>query len=82
MLMAGMCSCRLLTRDRMIYLRDFRAASHFTSRLEGHKQEVCGLKWSFDNVNLASGGNDNKVRAATLVVARAQIPLHRLAQAC
>jgi WD40 repeat protein len=47
----------------MIYLRDVRAPSHFTSRLEGHKQEVCGLKWSFDNMSLASGGNDNKVRA-------------------
>jgi WD40 repeat protein len=48
-------------RDRMIYLRDFRSSAHFTSLLEGHKQEVCGLKWSFDSVNLASGGNDNKV---------------------
>ena len=27
----------------------------------GHKQEVCGLKWSFDDQYLASGGNDNKL---------------------
>lgn len=27
----------------------------------GHKQEVCGLKWSFDGSHLASGGNDNKL---------------------
>ena len=27
----------------------------------GHKQEVCGLKWSFDESTLASGGNDNKI---------------------
>jgi len=27
----------------------------------GHKQEVCGLKWSFDDSQLASGGNDNKL---------------------
>ena len=28
----------------------------------GHKQEVCGLKWStFDGFYLASGGNDNKL---------------------
>jgi cell division cycle 20-like protein 1 (cofactor of APC complex) len=27
----------------------------------GHKQEVCGLKWSFDDQQLASGGNDNKL---------------------
>jgi len=29
--------------------------------LLGHKQEVCGLKWSFDGTHLASGGNDNKL---------------------
>ena len=27
----------------------------------GHNQEVCGLKWSFDGTQLASGGNDNKL---------------------
>ena len=30
-------------------------------RLVGHRQEVCGLKWSPDNQYLASGGNDNKL---------------------
>ena len=29
--------------------------------LSAHKQEVCGLKWSFDERMLASGGNDNKL---------------------
>jgi WD40 repeat protein len=29
--------------------------------LSAHKQEVCGLKWSFDEKMLASGGNDNKL---------------------
>jgi WD40 repeat protein len=29
--------------------------------LSAHKQEVCGLKWSFDEKQLASGGNDNKL---------------------
>ena len=29
--------------------------------LVSHKQEVCGLKWSFDGKYLASGGNDNKL---------------------
>jgi cell division cycle 20-like protein 1 (cofactor of APC complex) len=28
---------------------------------QAHKQEVCGLKWSFDDQSLASGGNDNKL---------------------
>ena len=27
----------------------------------GHRQEVCGLKWSPDSQYLASGGNDNKL---------------------
>lgn len=29
--------------------------------LSAHKQEVCGLKWSFDENQLASGGNDNRL---------------------
>uniref|UniRef100_A0A7S1CDR3 CDC20/Fizzy WD40 domain-containing protein n=1 Tax=Bicosoecida sp. CB-2014 TaxID=1486930 RepID=A0A7S1CDR3_9STRA len=29
--------------------------------MAGHRQEVCGLRWSPDNVTLASGGNDNKL---------------------
>lgn len=33
----------------------------FVSRFESHKQEICGLKWSFDDKYLASGGNDNKL---------------------
>lgn len=38
-----------------------RVAEHYTSQLSGHKQEVCGLKWSLDGQQLASGGNDNKL---------------------
>lgn len=49
------------SRDRTIYLRDLRAAEPFQYKLAGHKQEVCGLKWSFDDNQLASGGNDNKL---------------------
>ena len=33
----------------------------------GHRQEVCGLKWSPDNQYLASGGNDNKLFVWNLV---------------
>ena len=33
----------------------------YFSKLVGHKQEICGLKWSFDDQQLASGGNDNKL---------------------
>lgn len=40
-----------------------RDGFHFNlyAELTGHKQEVCGLKWSFDERMLASGGNDNKL---------------------
>lgn len=49
------------SRDRSIYLRDARSSENFVSKLVGHKQEVCGLKWSGDESQLASGGNDNKL---------------------
>ena len=48
------------SRDRTIMNNDLRAPQKI-NRLVGHKQEVCGLKWSFDNSQLASGGNDNKL---------------------
>ena len=32
---------------------------HATATLRGHTQEVCGLEWSLDGTQLASGGNDN-----------------------
>ena len=48
-------------RDRSIFLRDVRIPDHFTSRLNGHRSEVCGLKWSHDDQQLASGGNDNQL---------------------
>ena len=48
------------SRDRLIYLRDVRVQASYTDVLSNHKQEVCGLKWSFDEpAFLASGGNDN-----------------------
>jgi cell division cycle 20-like protein 1 (cofactor of APC complex) len=49
------------SRDRLVLLRDARAAESVVARLSAHKQEVCGLKWSFDDQQLASGGNDNKL---------------------
>lgn len=50
------------SRDRLIYLRDVRVQASFTDRLAAHKQEVCGLKWSYDEPSfLASGGNDNQL---------------------
>lgn len=50
------------SRDRVILQRDIRAPPlQSERRLQGHRQEVCGLKWSTDHQLLASGGNDNKV---------------------
>lgn len=49
------------SKDKSILHRDIRCNSPFTSKLVGHKQEVCGLKWSPDEQQLCSGGNDNKL---------------------
>lgn len=50
------------SRDRTILQRDFRCSPTTPERrLVGHRQEVCGLKWSPDYQHLASGGNDNKL---------------------
>lgn len=49
------------SRDKDIYNRDLRCRESFVARLGGHKSEVCGLKWSHDDNQLASGGNDNKL---------------------
>ncbi|KAJ7191070.1 quinon protein alcohol dehydrogenase-like superfamily [Mycena pura] len=54
------------SRDRMVHHRDVREPNlRPFKRCSGHRQEVCGLKWSGDGgvaaANLASGGNDNKV---------------------
>ena len=49
------------SRDKSILHRDCRIKNNFFAKLEGHKQEVCGLKWSPDEQQLASGGNDNKL---------------------
>uniref|UniRef100_A0A8C2CV78 Fizzy-related protein homolog n=1 Tax=Cyprinus carpio TaxID=7962 RepID=A0A8C2CV78_CYPCA len=49
------------SRDRVILQRDVRTPPPMERRLQGHRQEVCGLKWSPDHQHLASGGNDNKL---------------------
>lgn len=49
------------SRDRLILQRDIRSSSNSERRLVGHRQEVCGLKWSTDTQHLASGGNDNRL---------------------
>ncbi|KAJ1563180.1 substrate-specific activator of APC-dependent proteolysis, partial [Cladochytrium tenue] len=63
------------SRDYSILTRDMRAPNDDSVfRHIHHRQEVCGLKWSPDQTQLASGGNDN----CLLVWDRAQLarPLH------
>lgn len=49
------------SKDKSILQRDLREKDDFFANLMYHKQEVCGLKWSYDEQQLASGGNDNKL---------------------
>jgi len=49
-------------RDGAVHLHDVRVAQHQVGVMEGHQQEVCGLKWSSCGRYLASGGNDNTVQ--------------------
>jgi cell division cycle 20-like protein 1, cofactor of APC complex len=67
------------SRDRNILQRDLRGSDDFIMKLAGHKQEVCGLKWSFDGQQLASGGNDNKLFLWNL---QNQNPLAKFSEHC
>eukprot|EP00667_Euglena_gracilis_P008239 EG_transcript_8342 len=49
------------SRDTMIFNHDVRVREHKIATLACHTQEVCGLKYSPDGMQLASGGNDNKL---------------------
>eukprot|EP00933_Yihiella_yeosuensis_P081372 TRINITY_DN94973_c0_g1_i1.p1 TRINITY_DN94973_c0_g1~~TRINITY_DN94973_c0_g1_i1.p1 ORF type:complete len:500 (+),score=51.25 TRINITY_DN94973_c0_g1_i1:71-1570(+) len=64
------------SRDHSILHRDVREERHWTLRLAGHRQEVCGLKWSFDEQQLASGGNDNKLCVWSLRSAEPVLKFH------
>ena len=54
------------SRDKNILIRDIRTSDEYINKLVGHKQEVCGLRWSFDCQQLASGGNDNRLNLWSL----------------
>ncbi|KAJ2784801.1 substrate-specific activator of APC-dependent proteolysis [Coemansia javaensis] len=48
------------SRDKRIYNYDSRMTEGaIVSNYYAHTQEVCGLRWSPDGTQLASGGNDN-----------------------
>lgn len=71
------------SRDGQIIHHDVRQRDHVVGTLNGHSQEVCGLKWSTDYKYLASGGNDNIVNVWSGVsgsVGTEGTPLHVLNQ--
>eukprot|EP00828_Plagiopyla_frontata_P016529 TRINITY_DN21699_c0_g1_i1.p3 TRINITY_DN21699_c0_g1~~TRINITY_DN21699_c0_g1_i1.p3 ORF type:complete len:164 (+),score=19.29 TRINITY_DN21699_c0_g1_i1:209-700(+) len=54
------------SRDKIISTFDSRCCTNLSKpapigKFIGHTEEICGLKWSPDEDQLASGGNDNKV---------------------
>lgn len=65
------------SKDKTILNRDLRVRDPYISRLEGHRQEICGLKWSFDDKYLASGGNDNKLMVWSKNQNRSDMPLYK-----
>lgn len=68
------------SRDRTINIHDTRMNSReIVSIYQGHTQEVCGLKWSFDGQSLASGGNDNKLMIWNT---HSTIPVNKFNQHC
>ena len=54
---SGSKDCNIITRD----IRCKNNNENIIIKYFGHNQEVCGLKWSFDGSQLASGGNDNNL---------------------
>lgn len=47
------------SKDNTILHHDVRVQQHVVGRMAHHTQEVCGLAWSPDGQQLASGANDN-----------------------
>lgn len=54
------------SKDCMIIVSDARPNNPNVIKYNSHRKEVCGLKFSFDGSQLASGGNDNRLIAWNL----------------
>lgn len=67
-------------RNGAIHNHDVRVPSHHTASLVSHTQEVCGLKWSPNGMQLASGANDNTVCIWDAQSGNRWAPRHRLTQ--
>ncbi|TYI63938.1 hypothetical protein E1A91_D09G050500v1 [Gossypium mustelinum] len=64
--------------DGMIVNNDVRIRSHVVKTYRGHRQEVCGLKWSASGQQLASGGNDNLVHIWDMSKVSSNSPTQRI----
>lgn len=64
--------------DSQIINNDVRIRSPIVGIYSGHRQEVCGLKWSASGQHLASGGNDNLLFIWDRSISSTNMPLHRL----
>lgn len=49
-------------RDSLILNHDVRVREHITATLQGHEQEVCGLKWSPSGTQVRRGGGQGQRR--------------------
>lgn len=67
------------SRDSNIFHHDVRIAQHHIATLDLHTQEVCGLEWSPDGTQLASGGNDNMCYIWDAMNTQ---PRHAMAESC
>lgn len=65
------------SRDKNILQHDIRVPNDYISKFSGHRSEVCGLEWSHDDRELASGGNDNQLLVWNQ---RSQQPVLRLTE--
>jgi WD40 repeat protein len=48
-------------RDRNLVHSDLRQEHHVVSRIRAHSSEICQVRWSPNEKNLATGGNDDRV---------------------
>lgn len=70
------------SRDGQIHNHDVRLPRHHVATLVGHTQEVCGLQWSPNGLQLASGANDNTVCIWDMQSASQWTPRHTLTEHC
>ncbi|GMM53219.1 Cdh1 protein [Starmerella bacillaris] len=50
------------SRDQQLIHRDVRVKAPYIEKFTAHHGEICGLKWSTELQQLATGGNDNKLK--------------------